>query len=189
MKRPLLLTSRAGMTLVELLVAGAVSSMIFCSLIAGTVALRRAIDAADYHVTAQNEQLRITDYLGRDLRTGSNVAVVNSGARVNVSRPVDDSGSLAVHLELPLLGSLQVGDSSGSSQSISYYREGDRFIREVNGVQTEIARTVSSFRASRTGSMLEVTLTFSPKFSKSSAATSQNATQLTTRIFLRNSPG
>jgi len=189
MKRPILIAHRSGMTLVELLVAGAVTSVIFCCLIVGTVALRRAIEAADYHVTAQNEQLRIMDYLGRDLRTGSNVEVVNGGTRVNVSRPIDDTGSLAVHLELPILGSLQVGDSSGSSESVAYYREGDRFIREVNGVQTEIARTISSFTATRTGSMLEVTLTFSPKFSRSAAAATQQATQMTTRIFLRNSPG
>lgn len=188
MKRPPLV-SPSGASLVETLIAAAVSSAILGCLLGGTIALQRGFEAANFHATAQNEQLRVLDYIGRDARSASNVTIQNDGARIDLAVPSGESGSLALHLELPILGSLQLGSTAAPSKSVSYYREGDRFIREMNGVQTEIARTISDFRATRTGSMLELAVTFSPKFSRSPGAATQQATQITTRVYLRNSPG
>lgn len=177
----------AGTTLVEVLVASAVSSVIFASIVGGAVVARRGMEAADFHVTAQTEQLRIFDYIGRDLRAASAVAVVNGGARLDLGVPSNAPGSLAMHLELPSAGTLHTNAGS-VSQAVSYYCEGDRLIRESAGVQTELARTVLDFQVTRAGALMEVSATFSPRFSHSRSTAGVQASRMSAKVFLRNAP-
>lgn len=183
------LASICGFTLIELLVGASVSSMVLGSVLMGTASMRRTFEVANYHATAQNEQLRIVDYIGQDLRSASTVQVRDSGARVDLTVPVKDSNLVATHLELPILGSLQTASSSTSTRTVSYFREGDRLIRVDNGVQTELAATVADFNVTRTGATAEVTATFSPRFARSSAAASQRDVRLKSFFFLRNATG
>lgn len=183
------LSPLAAFTLAEVIIASAVSSVIFASLLAGTVALRRSFEAADYHVRAQNDQIRAIDYIGRDLRSASKITILDQGTRANLELPQESNTSLTVHLDLPVLGTVTPGSAATlPPKKISYYREGSRFIREVNGTKTELADTVGTFQISRVGSLAKTTLTFTPRFSRSPLAAAQKATTLTSSVHLRNTP-
>jgi type II secretory pathway component PulJ len=178
-----------GFTLAEVLVASAVTCCIFGAMLVSTAALRRSFEAANYHVTAQNDQLRVVDYLGRDLRSASSVTIRDSGTRVELQVPTGNSSSLALHLNLPLLGTLQTASPSTAARTINYFLEGDRLVREDNGRQMEIAKTLTSFQVSRSGSRARMTMTFSPRFSRSPTAAAQSAAQVEATVFLRNASG
>ena len=100
-----------------------------------------------------------------------------------------DSNLVATHIELPILGTLQTASGTASTRTVSYFREGDRLIREDNGVQTELAATVADFNVTRNGATAEVTATFSPRFIRSAAAASQRDVRLKSFFFLRNATG
>lgn len=165
MSSPRCAASRRAFTIMELTIAAAMTSAILLCVTIGAIALRRSFEMTDFHVTAQNEQLRVFDYVGRDLRTASVVTVANSGTRLDLLLPVEATSSLASHIELPVAGTVQTGAAAATPVPVSYYREGDRLIRERAGVKTEIARTVTNFRASRSGSAADIEVTFSPRYS------------------------
>ena len=177
----------AGSTLVEMMMAAALTAAILGCIVAGANALRHGVSAADFHVTAQTEQLRIFDYVGRDLRNATSVTIINAGTRLDLVIPSDETGSLAMHLELPSVGTLHTTTAAGS-QAISFYREGDRLIRECDGVQTELAGTVTDFSVSRSGALMKIEAIFSPKFARSQTGVGAEAMKISVKVFLRNSP-
>ena len=71
-----------GFTLLELLVALAISIVVLTQILVATFALERSFEAADYRMNAQNDQLRALDYLSRDLHMASAVSVQNGGTSV-----------------------------------------------------------------------------------------------------------
>jgi prepilin-type N-terminal cleavage/methylation domain-containing protein len=70
-----LLKSRAiqGFTLAEMLVGLAVSSLLFAALYEGATALNRAYAAADNYFSTHLQQIRIMDYLARDVKRSFSV--------------------------------------------------------------------------------------------------------------------
>jgi Tfp pilus assembly protein PilW len=58
----------AAFTLVECIVAVGIMSIILLALVVGSVSLIRSYNASDQFATAQNSELRVMDYLTRDLR-------------------------------------------------------------------------------------------------------------------------
>ena len=189
MKRPNPRKRNLGFTLAEILVSSAITCCIFGAVLVSTAALRRSFEAANYQVTAQNDQLRTVDYLGRDLRSASSVTIRDSGTRVEMQVPVGNSSSLALHLDLPILGTLHTASPSSSTKTVNYFLEGDRLVREENGKQLELSRTLTAFNVSRAGSKARITMTFSPRFSRSPTAAAQAAAQIDTTVFLRNASG
>jgi type II secretory pathway component PulJ len=188
MSRHLCFRSETGFTLVETLIAAAVSSLVLATVAVGAIALRRTFEAANYHVTAQNDQLRVFDNLGRDVRAASAIAVLDGGRRVDLTLPDPSAGALALRLELPVLGSLHT-TSTTPTRTASYYLDGDRLMRLENGQSREIARTITSFRATRSSVGLEVDATFSPRFARSQHTSAQEATRLRSNFLLRNANG
>jgi type II secretory pathway component PulJ len=170
-------------TLAETLIAAAVSSIVLAAIAAGAVALRRTYESAAYHMLAQTEQLRVFDYVGRDLRGASGATVLDAGTRLDLTIPTSNAGSLALHLALPL-GPLN--PAGPANRSVSYLLEGDRLLRTENGLPKEVARTVTDFRVTRTGSTMEVTATFSPRYCRSPIAVVQEAMRLRSTFLLRN---
>ena len=177
----------AAFTLAEMLIASGAMSVLFLAVIMGSMALRRSFEATEYHVRAQNDQARVFDYLGRDLHSATTATVLDSGGRLDLSLPTNSSGSLAIHLELPILGSLLTsGTSQATNKTISYFVEGDRLIRSENGVQTELARAVSNFKVTRSGVRMVTEMTFSPRYAQSTVVAAQHPAKLSSTVYLRN---
>jgi Tfp pilus assembly protein PilW len=57
-----------GFTLSEMMVAMGITMLILLALITGAIALQRSYSATDQYANAQNSELRVMDYLMRDLR-------------------------------------------------------------------------------------------------------------------------
>lgn len=181
--------SRAAFTLVEMLVAGAVSSLVLGSIGFSCVTLRRTFDASNFHMTSQNEQLRVMDYITRDLRSASSVEVQNNGNKLSALVPFSQSNPTSLKLGAPLLNLLSAPSQENVSRTVSYFVEGGQLLREEAGVITSLATCTTKLDVTRSGSFATVAVEFSPKFSRSSVAAAQKGTRLSSRIFLRNAAG
>src|SRR5512140_1385223 len=90
--------ARLGVTLVETLVATAASTAMLAGLMTAAVALQRGFSAVDHQVTSQEDQMRVIDYITRDLQRASTTQVTNSGRMLTLTVPdQNDALGLPIH--------------------------------------------------------------------------------------------
>jgi Tfp pilus assembly protein PilW len=174
------LTVTAAFTLPELMVAAAISSLMIGGLITGTVALQKGYAAADYSIRCQLDQMRVIDYITRDLRRARSVATENLGRKLVVTLP-DQWNPVTQTLRVPAVsdGVVRYG---GDPIVVSYYIEGDLFIREEGGVRQAIAyKRLENFLVSlNPAQMVTFQLAFTPIFSAGSGYGAAASTIVTT---------
>ena len=184
----------SAFTLVEMLVGLAIGSVTLAGLGVASVSLQRSFTAADYQMTAQNDQLRVLDYLSRDLRMASTVTVLNVGTKVTLTFPAASPTLLNLNLG-PLTGSLGLaltGNTAASSSAnaapgpVSYYLEGGQVLRDTGGAQTVLADTVDDLEFIRAGSYLTTSVLFTPRFLMNPTAGAQASTRANSCVYLRN---
>lgn len=177
---------RSGFTIAELMVGMAIGSIVLAGVALTSTSLQRSFEAANYQMTAQNDQLRIFDYLSRDLHMASAVSILEGDGKLSLTVPTSDSALLTLNLG-PLLNALPVGGTVGATtQMVSYYVEGGQFIREAAGVQTDLADTVAEVKFSRPGMFVTTSVVFTPRFSSSPTAAAQSLTRAASTVYLRN---
>lgn len=179
--------SSGGFTFIELLVGMTIGSIALAGVAVVSISLQRAFEAANYQITAQNDQLRVFDYLSRDLRMAASVSILNGGGKITVTVPSTDPSLVQLNLG-PLLGLLGSTAAAGASPTTtaSYYEEGGQFIREVGGVQTDLADTIADVQFTQQGLFVTTSIVFTPRFSSSPTAAAQEATRATGTVCLRN---
>ena len=183
--------ARAGFTLTELLIGMAIGSVTLAGVSVASLSLQRSFTAADYQMTAQNDQLRVLDYLSRDLRMASVVTVLNGGTKVTLTLPPATPALLNLNLG-PLLSSLGVTGggaspaASPSTSTVSYYLEGGQLLRDTNNVQTVIADTVDDLEFTRAGSFVTTSILFTPRFLLTATDGAQASTRASNCVYLRN---
>ena len=180
--------SSAGFTLTELLVATAISAVVLSQLVLASYALQRSFGAANYRMSAQEDQLRLLDYISRDLYMASAVVVQNDSAQITATLPPAGTALLNLHFGLLLTPVTPAASApaTGSPTTVIYFAEGGQCVRQVGSVQTVIADTVASLTFTRDGSFLVVDATFTPEFSNSPTTATQPATRASRRIYLGN---
>ncbi len=189
MKRGALHRAAAAFTITELMVGMAISAVILEGLSTSFIALQRSFEAANYQMTAQNDQLRILDYISRDLRMASSVTILNDGAKLSLTLPSSAGAGLNLNLG-PLLAPLLASSNQAALVTSAYYVEGGQLIRDVSGVQTALADTVADVQFTRSGNFLAADVVFTPRFSNSPTVADQQATRASNYTLLRNlSPG
>src|SRR3982751_1893009 len=87
MRRNKLTTRRAGYTLSEMMIGMGTGTFVLVALILGSVSLQKSFTGGDAYATAQDSQLRVMDYLTRDLRRASSATVSGDGTQVTVTVP------------------------------------------------------------------------------------------------------
>lgn len=175
----------AAFTLVELMVGMAISAVILGGLSTSFIALQRSFEAANYQMTAQNDQLRILDYISRDLRMAASVTILNSGAKLSLTLP--DGAGAGLNLNLgPLLTPLLASSPQTPPITCAYYVEGGQLLRDVSGGQTALAGTVAEVQFTRSGNFLVTDVIFTPRFSNSPTVADQQATRASSYTLLRN---
>lgn len=177
-----------GFTLLELLIGLTVGSMALAGVSLVSIALQRSFQAADYRMGAQNDQLRLLDYLSRDLRMASTITLLNNNAKVTLTLPPDNPGLLNLSLG-PVMSSLR-GSGAGATtgRTVSYYVEGGQFIREVDGGQSVLADTVAGLDFQPGNHCLITGIVFTPQFSFSPTLATQENTRVNNCVYLRNTP-
>jgi prepilin-type N-terminal cleavage/methylation domain-containing protein len=153
-------TERSGFTLIEILVAIAVFGIFSAALLTTWSALQTSALNTTSYAQRQNDQMRITDYLKRDIRRASVVAIYNGATLVTIpgvfgtelrltipdyyadSREEDNAhGS-----RTPITPTLTGGNVTyGAALNVKYYVLNGAIIREEAGAVRTVADSAGAF--------------------------------------------
>ena len=192
--------SRAGFTLVEMMVSLACGSLILAALMAGSVALQRSFAAVEGYSTAEGNQLRVLDYIAMDCRRAlsASAPVGSNTLTLTVPNYYDSSGNpVAPTFDTTDPAATQhIQYNGGATYTIQYSQSGSNFVRTVGptanwptgNTATAIATNVSSFTVAPQDltSTVSYSITFSPRFTSSPGAGPIAGTTVYSNTFLRN---
>lgn len=193
----------SGFTVAEFMVAIGMCLLILSGLVYGSMALQRSFAATDQYGTAQNSELRVMDYLTRDLRRAQTVYVTPDNKQVSVTLPdyydtYDTKGNptLASNPRDPVItGGTAVFGSN--PLTVTYYVDPatQSLVRQVNWTVAGVAKTstmtiadaVQNFQLAfvNYGSVVQAQITFLPTFQKNSQQIAREGTTLNAAVTLR----
>lgn len=181
---------QGGFTLVETMVGAAIGSMILAALMLGSVALLRSYKAVEGYSDASISQARILDYIARDVRRATSVAVLQNPTRLALTIPDQYATATDRTFRTPAVSTTGVIYGSGTV-NVAFFLSGKDFIRQEGGVSSTIATNVSDFApvfdtSDPNGKTVKTTVTFAPTFRLSPTAATRIGTSMTNRVFLRN---
>lgn len=180
---------RAGaFTFAEVLIAAGVASLALLALAIGAIAVQRGFTAAEYQVECQEDQLRVMDYVTRDVHRALDVKVENQNRKLTVTLPGFKVRPGAAGLSLPNVkdGTVKYAEAP---LTVIYVKNGNEFTRYENGVGTVLSTRIEEFFAyDDDRPRVRVVVNFVPHFSLRKNAAAKAATEVSTTVCLRN-PG
>ena len=143
----------AAFTIAEVLIAGAVASIILGGLMTGSIAIQRSFAASDRLARAQSDLHRVADYMARDIRNSTSVDTTATSSVLLTVTTGDyydrrgTPGNLADDVpNAPVLG--RTGASYGTNPvTIRYVRNGTRIARQVSKVDAGTTATATTWIA------------------------------------------
>lgn len=173
-----------GFTLVEQMVSITCGLLVLAAVLIAGVALQRSFAAVEGYSMAEGDQLRVQDYIAMDCRRAVGGVVANNILTLSIPTYYDVNNN-PVNPTHPAGGSIQYG---AGTIPIAYYQSGDRFVRQVNGVENSIATNVASFTVTPQDLTSSVTcsVTFTPRFTNLANPGPINGTTVFSNTFLRN---
>jgi Tfp pilus assembly protein PilW len=203
------LRGQGAFTLAEMMVGMAAGALILLGLTLASISLQRSFSSGDAYATAQDSQLRVMDYLTRDLRRASTATPSGDGTQVTLTVPdyydsYDASGNPSPRSSVnsqPRDPVLTTGAPVFGSYNpiITYYVDTttQSLIRQidwqVSGVakqsKTVIADGIANFIMNITpysNSVIQAQITFLPKFERNSLIIARAGTTLNATVTLRN---
>jgi prepilin-type N-terminal cleavage/methylation domain-containing protein len=197
--------SIAGFTLGEMLVSLSLSSIILAAAVTSGVTLQKSFAAVDNYFSTQMQQVRIIDYLNRDVKRGLIVttSVDLQSVTMNLPNYIIQTGDSEAIANPSLVGTPRtptVGYSSSgwqvnyspSTTTVVYSINGSSILRTENGVVTTIASSTDQLVPTSTDVELANTecantsVTFLPIFTSGSAVASRTGTSMYATAYLRN---
>ena len=205
-------SAQSGFTLAETLVASFIAAIILGGIIAGGVALQKAYYASDGCLKASADQLRILDYLQRDLRQALTVTVSNGGQMLTLTMP-DYLDSSTGQPRIPTItpGTSSSGVPNGTvdygvpsapvtviyfpanaptppSTTYALSANGPYIIRQVGNTQTVISRDSTNLQLNFTDqtTSLKTSVSYAPRYQLSSQANTRTGTAVSCTATLRN---
>jgi type II secretory pathway component PulJ len=195
----------AGFTLGETLVSLSLSSIVLAVAVSSGVALQKSFNAIDNYFSAHMQQIRIIDYLARDVKRGLIVTTSVNLQTVTVTVPnyIIQSGDPEAIANSSLIGTprtptvnytssgLQV-NYAASPSTVVYSISGASILRTENGVVTTIAASTDQIVPQTTDVELTNTeyttssVTFMPLFTSSGSVAERSGTSVYATAYLRN---
>jgi type II secretory pathway component PulJ len=189
----------------EMLIALGISSLTFAAIITASVALYRSFNAVDAYFSTQMQQLRIMDYLNRDVKRGTIVTTSTDLQSITVTMPnyLIQQGDPEAALNANLVGTprnpsvtitatgSQVNYGTATS-TVVYSVSNNSILRTENGQVTTIASSTDQLVPQSTDVELanteyaNTTVTFMPIFRMNGTIASRTGTTLYTTSYLRN---
>ncbi len=166
------------------MVAVTISSLLCGGLVTGSLLLQKSFIASRYHILAQAQQMRLTDYMNLDLRRALTVSTVG-GLSMTIPDYYDSMGN-------PRDPVMQNGSAKYGpvTRTIRYYQDGATIYRAEGATTTALASDVSDFKLAYLdlGQSIQVSVTFVPKyqFSTKTQESARNGTAIFSTILLRN---
>ena len=195
----------AGFTLGEMLVAVSVSSIVLAAAIASSVSLQKSFNAVDNYFATHIQQVRVVDYLSRDVNRGFSVTTSVDLQTVTVNLPnyIIQAGDPEAVGNSSLIGtprSPTVSYASGAAQinygtstsTVVYSVTNNSIRRTENGAVTTIASSTDQLIPQSTDVELANTeytstaVTFMPIFTMSGSPAARTGTSLFSTAYLRN---
>jgi hypothetical protein len=191
--------AQSGTTLVEVVIASAITVTLSGILAVGLITVQRTFAASEHHANSQTAQIRIVDYIARDLRRALTVAQRSGGNGLDLTIPdyyVSSDPRIATPRDPQITSS---GDVVYGTRSIpvSYYErvdaKGNHLVcRSYDGVETILATDIERFELALpeglNGDVITVSVSFVPRFQMSGAAREKmrDGTNVFNSTLLRN---
>lgn len=207
-RRPFGSVEDRAFTLVEMMVAAAIASMALLAVVTGTIACQKVFSATDGGLKANADQLRILDYIERDVRQAITVSVTNSGQTLTLTVP-DYLDPSTGQPRLPAIkpskksngapnGTVDYGDPNApitvtyfladGPAPYSFQANGRYLIRQQNAVQTVISRDCTDLGMAFTDQTTSVltSISYAPRFTYQSSAIARSNSIVCATPVLRN---
>jgi prepilin-type N-terminal cleavage/methylation domain-containing protein len=195
----------AGFTLSEMLVAVSISLIVLAAAVASSISLQKSFSAVDNYFATHMQQVRIVDYLSRDVNRGLSVTTSVDLQTLTVDVPnyiIQAADSEAVG-NPSLIGTPRTPTvaytSSGlqinygaSTSTVVYSLSNSSILRTENGAVTTIASSTDQLIPQTTDVELANTeytstaVTFMPTFTMAGSPAARAGTSLYGTAYLRN---
>jgi len=195
----------AGFTLSEMLVAVSISLIVLAAAVASSISLQKSFSAVDNYFATHMQQVRIVDYLSRDVNRGLSVitSVDLQTLTVDVPNYIIQAGDLEAVANPSLIGTPRTPTvaytSSGlqinygaSTSTVVYSLSNSSILRTENGSVTTIASSTDQLIPQTTDVELANTeytstaVTFMPTFTMAGSPAARAGTSLYGTAYLRN---
>jgi prepilin-type N-terminal cleavage/methylation domain-containing protein len=195
----------AGFTFSEMMIGLSVSSLIAAAAITSCVALQKSFNAVDNYFTTYMQQVRIIDYLGRDVNRGLSVTTSVDLQSVTVSLPnyIIQAGDPEALVNPALIGTPRTPtisytpsgpqvNYSAAPSTVVYSVTGNSIVRIENGVVTTIASSTDQLVPQTTDVEMANTeytnssVTFMPIFTSAGTPAERTGTTVCSTSYLRN---
>ena len=195
----------AGFTLSEMLVAVSISLIVLAAAVASSISLQKSFSAVDNYFATHMQQVRIVDYLSRDVNRGLSVttSVDLQTLTVDVPNYIIQAGDLEAVANPSLIGTPRTPSvdptSSGlqinygaSTSTVVYSLSNSSILRTENGAVTTIASSTDQLIPQTTDVELANTeytstaVTFMPTFTMAGSPAARAGTSLYGTAYLRN---
>ena len=141
------LASQKGMTLLEMLVAMAISLLVMCGAVALILQEYKGTDIAKTTVTAAHEIRNAIQWISQDIMTAE----------------VTDLSDVGGTLDSVAISWTDRTDFTDIPHSISYQLTNDSLQRNYDGILTTVARNISNVEFSQSGRLVTVTIECTPR--------------------------
>jgi len=197
--------SLQGFTLVETTTALAISAIVFAAAITASVGLQKSFNAIDNFFATHMQQIRIIDYLNRDVKRGLIVTTSTDLQSVSITLPnyISQAGDPEALANPSLIGTPRTPSVTYSrtgnqvtygsnTTSVVYSISGQSILRTENGVVTMIASSTDQLVPQTTNVELANTeytntsVTFLPIFTTGNAVAERSGTSVCATSYLRN---
>lgn len=194
-----------GFTLIETTTALGISAIVFAAAITASVGLQKSFNAVDNFFATHMQQVRIIDYLNRDVKRGLIVTTSSNLQSVTVTVPnyIIQAGDPEALANPSLIGTPRTPTISysrsgnqvnygSSTTSIVYSISGQSILRTENSVVTMIASSTDQLVPQTTNIELANTeytntsVTFLPIFTTGNTVAERSGTNVCATSYLRN---
>jgi len=206
---------RAGLTLVETMIAAAVGSAITGAMVLGSMSFQTLSNGANEYYRATSDQMRVLDSIAQDTRRATSGSVSNGGQTLTLSLPdyIDYSQTPPTPRSpsISSTGAITYG-SAGNQPTVTYSVTGNVPNQVITRTQVSSSGTATStltwntsdyqflcfdpanpsgtapfsFGGANQPSSITVQITFQPKFSRINLSASRAGTRAAVTMYLRN---
>jgi hypothetical protein len=197
--------AEGGFTLTETMLSVAFGAVILAAALTSTVALQKSFNAVDNYFGTHMQQIRIIDYLNRDVKRGFAVTTSVDLQSITVNMPsyVIQAGDAEAAADPTKIGTPRTPTITYTStgpqvnytatpMTVVYAINGTAITRTENGVVTTIASSTDQLVPQSTDVELANTeyvnssVTFNPIFTTGGVAASRTGTNICSTAYLRN---
>ena len=196
-----------GFTLNEMMIALATSAVVLGATLTSSISLQKSFNAIDNYFATHMQQIRIVDYLSRDVKRGLTVTTSTDLQSVTITAPnyiiqPGDPETIASPPSLPgtprtptivnTPSGPQVNYGAALPSTVVYAISGLSILRTENGAVTTIASSTDQLVPKTTDVELANTeytqssITFLPIFTSNGSAAQRSGTTICSTAYLRN---